>query len=72
MKSFIYNDKEYNGSGRQLCNKCAFNSISGMMKKHGLCPFHYAAGQWGKEWAEKCYPDYSNAIVAYIWQKANK
>lgn len=51
------------GRGKQPCSVpgCLFKSIAGMVHGHGLCPYHYAADMWGKEWADRCYPKFSAA-----------
>jgi hypothetical protein len=51
-----------NGNGKQKCTHCVHQSISGLVKGHGKCPFHWAAGNWGNEWASKQYPTHPNAV----------
>lgn len=43
------------GKGKQKCIRCHRRSIGGMVKGHGLCPYHYAAEQWGQAWADSLY-----------------
>lgn len=51
------------GTGRQMCSKpnCNHKSIPGLINGAGKCPYHWAAGVWGEEWADKCYPEFKNA-----------
>ena len=49
---------ELNGRGRQKCKHCAHRSIAGMVKGEGRCPYHWAVTAVGKDWANKCYPNY--------------
>lgn len=46
------------GKGRQQCCKrpCPYQSVRGLRRGQGLCPFHWAERTWGKDWARKCYP----------------
>ena len=51
-----------NGKGKQQCTLCGYRSIAGLMKGNGKCPFHWAKGNWGLNWASKCHPDHPQAI----------
>ena len=55
MKNIV---KNLDGNGRQKCTKCNHKSIAGIVKGKGLCPYHWAHFQWGKKWADSCYPNY--------------
>ena len=55
------NKQELNGTGKQKCTLCGYKSHAGIKNGHGKCPFHWAVGQWGEEWASKCYPKHPNA-----------
>ena len=39
---------------RQVCTECGEPSISGLVRGKGKCQYHWNAGVWGKEWADKC------------------
>lgn len=41
--------------GKQMCSipGCDKRSIPGLIRGHGKCQYHWNAGVWGKEWADK-------------------
>lgn len=50
---------DFNGKGKQLCKMgCGWRSVSGLAKGQGMCPYHWAESQWGRDWAQQCYPQY--------------
>lgn len=53
--------KNLNGNGRQACTHCSYRSVSGMLKGHGKCPFHFTSSTWGLDWASKLYPNHPNS-----------
>ena len=50
-----------NGHGKQPCSLCSFRSVSGLVPGHGKCPFHWASGVWGLQWASQLYPEHPDA-----------
>ncbi len=43
------------GQSNQKCSVagCGQLSIPGLVRGHGKCQYHWNAGVWGKEWADK-------------------
>lgn len=41
---------------QQPCSipNCGKESIPGLKRGHGKCQYHWNAGVWGKEWADRC------------------
>jgi len=42
---------------KEQCTQCTEPSIPGMLEGHGKCQYHWNAGVWGKEWADKVKAD---------------
>ena len=57
--------KNLNGTGKQKCALCNYQSIPGLKNGHGKCPFHWDAGLWGLEWSSQCYPNHPEALKSY-------
>lgn len=51
-----YKPSRPDGTGRQQCTICDRRSVAGLRSGSGKCPYHWAVGQWGQEWADRCYP----------------
>lgn len=53
----------FDGTGRQPCRvaPCPFQSVAGLHKGQGHCPYHWAILQWGKAWADRALPGYTEA-----------
>jgi len=41
----------------KTCKHCDEKSLPGLKITPGLCQYHWNAGNWGKEWADKCRTD---------------
>ena len=54
---------QLDGTGRQKCTLCKHQSIAGIKSGHGKCPFHWASGNWGIDYASKIYPNHEQAKV---------
>lgn len=54
---------DLDGKGRQRCmhDNCNHWSLRGHYRGKGLCPFHWAALNWGHAWASKCHPEHHQA-----------
>lgn len=58
--------KKLNGNGKQKCTKCSHQSISGLVKGNGLCPYHWSEMNWGTAWAQHCYPNFPGQVIGTI------
>lgn len=49
------------GKGKQICSVpgCGRRSLTGLVRGEGVCPYHWAAGNWGTDWAKRCFPNYT-------------
>lgn len=54
------------GTGRQPCTKCHRQSISGLVKGQGLCPYHWCVAAYGDAWANQIYlPEHPRCGARY-------
>lgn len=65
------NQNNANGSGRQRCRHCSSQSVAGLIKGEGLCPYHWAEKMWGTDWAKRCHPNYPGVQKHDQHQQAN-
>lgn len=48
---------------------CAEPSVPGLVQGCGKCPYHWAEGVWGREWANECHPEHPEAKA---WARARE
>lgn len=58
-------ESRLDGTGKAICRLCGHRSLPGLVLVlgKGYCPYHWAAENWGYDWADQCHPNHEMAIA---------